>query len=99
MGSLAGRGHNNTGQKGGHIVIHVNEPSYIMGIVSITPRIDYCQGSKWDINLETLDDLHKPQLDQIGFQDQLTENMATVTTAVDGDAAINHFEAVGKVPA
>ena len=99
LGSLAGRGHNNTEQKGGHIVIHVNEPSYIMGIVSITPRIDYCQANKWDVNLETLDDLHKPQLDQIGFQDQLTENMAAVTTAVDGDSAINHFEAVGKVPA
>ena len=97
LGSLAGRGHNNTQQNGGHIVIHVNEPSYIMGIVSITPRIDYCQGNKWDVNLETLDDLHKPQLDQIGFQDQLTENMAGVTTVVD--ASINEFKAVGKVPA
>lgn len=68
-----------------------------MGIVSITPRIDYCQGNKWDVNLETIDDLHKPQLDQIGFQDQLTENMAAVTTIVD--ASINTYKSVGKVPA
>ena len=97
LGSLAGRGHNNTQQNGGHIVIHVNEPSYIMGIVSITPRVDYCQANKWDVNLETIDDLHKPQLDQIGFQDQLTENMAAVTTIVDD--GVNEFKAVGKVPA
>ena len=59
--------------KGGKSIIRVNEPCYIMGIVSITPRIDYSQGNDWSVNLMTLDDLHKPQLDEIGFQDLLCD--------------------------
>ncbi|QGF19345.1 major capsid protein [Antarctic microvirus TYR_006_V_SP_13] len=76
LGSLAGRGKMSTKNKGGAIVIKVDEPSYIMGIVSLTPRLDYSQGNKWDINLKTLDDLHKPALDEIGFQELVTEQMA-----------------------
>ncbi len=47
-----------------------------MGIVSLTPRLDYSQGNKWDVNLETMDDLHKPALDEIGFQELITEQAA-----------------------
>ena len=48
-----------------------------MGIVSITPRVDYCQGNDWDMfQLKTMDDLHKPALDGIGYQDLLTYEMA-----------------------
>lgn len=75
LGTLAGRGIN-TSKKGGKLHIKVTEPSYIMGIVSITPRVDYCQGNDFDINLETLDDLHKPALDGIGYQDLLTNQVA-----------------------
>lgn len=75
LGTLAGRGIN-TSKKGGKLHIKVKEPSYIMGIVSITPRVDYCQGNDFDINLETLDDLHKPALDGIGYQDLLTSQIA-----------------------
>ena len=47
-----------------------------MGIASITPRVDYCQGNDWDItSLDTMDDLHKPQLDSIGYQDLMQEQM------------------------
>lgn len=71
LGTLAGRGIN-TSKKGGKLHIKVTEPCYIMGIVSITPRVDYCQGNDFDIYFTTLDELHKPALDGIGYQDLLT---------------------------
>ena len=78
LGTLAGRGINNrNSRKGGTLKIKVKEPSYIMGIVSITPRVDYAEGEDWDITeLKTIDDLHKPALDGIGFQDLLTRTFA-----------------------
>ena len=75
LGSLAGKGRL-SGQKGGKIEIKCTEPSIIMGIMSITPRLDYAQGNKWYMNLKTIDDLHKPALDGIGFQELITEQMA-----------------------
>nr|WAE43523.1 MAG: major capsid protein [Microviridae sp.] len=80
LGTQAGKGVMGHKHKGGHVVIHVREPAYIMGIVSITPRIDYSQGNKWDINLQTMNDLHKPQLDEIGFQNLVTDEMASWDT-------------------
>lgn len=71
LGTLAGRGIN-TSKKGGKLHIKVTEPCYIMGIASITPRVDYCQGNDFDTYFNTLDDLHKPALDGIGYQDLLT---------------------------
>ena len=71
LGTLAGRGINTT-KKGGKLHIKVTEPCYIMGIASITPRVDYCQGNDFDTYLKTLDDLHKPALDGIGYQDLLS---------------------------
>nr|WGN98173.1 MAG: major capsid protein [Microviridae sp.] len=76
LGSLAGRGKLANSKKGGYLKIKVEEPSYIIGIVSITPRIDYSQGNKWDRNLKTMNDLHKPALDAIGYQDLITSKMA-----------------------
>lgn len=75
LGTLAGRGIN-TLKKGGKLHIKIQEPCYIIGIASITPRVDYCQGNDFDTNLKTLDDLHKPALDGIGYQDLLTEQVA-----------------------
>lgn len=76
LGSLGGRGKLN-GRKGGKIIIKCNEASIIMGIVSLTPRLDYTQGNKWfATDLDNMDDLHKPNLDQIGFQDLIVEQMA-----------------------
>ena len=74
LGTLAGRGRT-TGQKGGHIIVKASEPSYLIGIVSLTPRVDYCQGNDFDTTLETLDDIHKPALDAIGFQDRMCETL------------------------
>lgn len=90
LGSLAGRGFNQ-GKKGGNIVIKCNEPCYIIGIASITPNVDYSQGNDWDMmQLKTMDDLHKPQLDGIGYQDLLSNQM-------NGRANTN--DAIGKQPA
>ena len=58
-------------QKGGHIKIKVTEPCFIMGIGSITPRVDYSQGNEFFNELKTVDDIHKPALDGIGYQDSL----------------------------
>lgn len=76
LATIAGKGTLAQKHKGGYIRIKVDEPSYIIGIISITPRIDYSQGNDWDMDLRTYDDLHKPALDQIGFQDLITKQMA-----------------------
>lgn len=97
LGTLAGRGTLNQKHKGGYIVAKVDEPSYIIGIVSLTPRIDYSQGYDWDVMLKTMNDLHKPALDQIGFQDLITWKMHTVELE-DASGIIRQYSA-GKQPA
>lgn len=93
LGSLAGRGVA-TNHKGGNIIFKADEPGYLLCITSITPRVDYFQGNDWDLYLTTLDDLHKPQLDGIGFQDRLYRHInAGVSNFTDLDKSI------GKQPA
>ena len=100
LGTLAGRGKLTGKHKGGKMVVKCHEPCYIMGIASITPRVDYSQGNKWDTNLKTLDDLHKPDLDQIGFQDLITDEMAWFDSEIDPSAGHElSYKSVGKVPA
>lgn len=94
LGTLAGRG-TSVGHKNGRLKIKVKEPSYLIGIVSITPRVDYCEGNSWDWELQTLDDLHKPQLDGIGFQDLNESLMAWWKAATDTKTETS----VGKQPA
>lgn len=88
LGTLAGRGISSN-EKGGNVVIKVNEPCYIMAISSITPRVDYSMGNDWDLALTNMDDLHKPQLDGIGFQDLSAETMCWGA----------HRYSIGKQPA
>ena len=92
LGSLAGRGIA-TNHKGGSIVFKADEPGYIFCITSITPRVDYFQGNEWDNYLMTLDDLHKPQLDGIGFQDRLYRSVNANTPYAMSSKSI------GKQPA
>ena len=96
LGDLGGKGNLAGNQKGGKLHIKVDEPSYIIGIVSLTPRVDYSQGNDWDVNLNTIDDLHKPSLDAIGFQDLLTEWMAAGTTTIENGQP--QYKSVGKQP-
>jgi len=100
LGSLAGRGFNQ-GKNGGKIVIKCNEPCYIIGIASITPNVDYSQGNDWDMmNLKTMDDLHKPQLDGIGYQDlmagQMHYNARTDSALGKQPAWINYMTDVNR---
>lgn len=99
LGTLAGRGVMTKKHKGGKVVVKVEEPCYIMGIVSLTPRIDYSQGNRWDTNLKTMDDLHKPALDEMGFQDLITDQMAWWDTQVTDGAGTLLFKSAGKQPA
>jgi hypothetical protein len=98
LGTLAGRGRLTGKNKGGKIKIKVDEPSYIIGIVSLTPRIDYSQGNKWDTNLKTMNDLHKPALDEIGYQDLITDQMAWFDTVTESNGTVN-YNTAGKQPA
>lgn len=98
LGSLAGRGRLAYNKKGGYLKIKVEEPSYIIGIVSITPRVDYSQGTKWDRSLRTMNDLHKPALDAIGFQDLITNKMAWWDNFSTNNN-IEHKFSAGKQPA
>ncbi|AXH76998.1 MAG: major capsid protein [Microviridae sp.] len=84
LGTLAGKGAMSKKHKGGKVTVRVNEPSYIIGIISLTPRLDYSQGNKWDTGIKTMDDWHKPALDEIGFQELITEQMAWWDTQEEG---------------
>ena len=79
LGTLAGRGMDSN-HKGGHVIVRATEPGYLIGITSLTPRLDYTQGNQWDVNLISIDDLHKPALDGIGFQDLDAEQLNYVKT-------------------
>ena len=99
LGTLGGRGVMADKHKGGYVNVRVDEPSYVMGLVSLTPRIDYSQGNEWDIHLKSLDDLHKPALDEIGFQDLITEQMAWWDTKYDSVSLKWVQKSAGKQPA
>lgn len=99
LGTLAGRGVLADGQRGGNMIIKVDQHSYIMGIVSITPRIDYSQGNDFDMSLDSMNDWHKPQLDQIGYQDLTTDKMAWFDTMIDTENGLPVMKSAGKLPA
>lgn len=96
LGTLAGKGVT-VGRKGrGKLKFKINEASLIMIINSYTPRIDYSQGNKWWTMLETMNDLHKPAMDGIGFQDLLTEEMAAWDSKDSENGMI--YKGIGKQP-
>lgn len=101
LGGLAGKG-TIINADSEHIVIHIEEPTIIMGIVSITPRIDYSQGNKWYLTeLLNYGDLHVPALDTIGYQNLKAEQLAWFGQGwqeVDG-AIVRIDPSVGKLPA
>lgn len=99
LGTLAGRGNLSQGKKGGKVTIKFDEPTFVIGIVSITPRIDYSQGNEWFTRLETMDDFHKPSLDQIGFQELITDEMAWWSTIGSDVNSEPTYMSAGKQPA
>lgn len=83
IGTLAGRGTvMDRSEKGGRIQIDFKEEAYVIGVCSLTPRLDYSQGNKWHVNIKTMDDWHKPELDGIGFQELITDKMAAWSTEI-----------------
>lgn len=97
LGSLAGKGRLAQNKKGGHVNIKLDEYSWIMGIVSLTPRIDYSQGNKWDTHILTVDDFHKPAMDQIGYQELIIEQFAWWSTFHNDTTWVT--QSAGKQPA
>lgn len=90
LGTLAGRGAERKARGGNSIKIKVREPSMIMIIGSFTPRVDYSQGNKWWTRLQTMNDFHKPNLDAIGFQELITDEMAAFDTIMNGESPTYH---------
>lgn len=97
LGTLAGRGVATMYKSGRGLKIKCTEPSMIMALGSITPRIDYSQGNKWWTRLETMDDFHKPTLDAIGFQELITEEAAAWNTELEEDFT-PIYHSLGKQP-
>lgn len=97
LGTLAGRGIATMYKSGRGLKIKCTEPSMIMALGSITPRIDYSQGNKWWTRLESMDDFHKPTLDAIGFQELITEEAAAWNTELDDDYT-PVYQSLGKQP-
>lgn len=97
LGTLAGRGVATMYKSGRGLKIKCTEPSMIMALGSITPRIDYSQGNKWWTRLETMDDFHKPTLDAIGFQELITEEAAAWNTELEENFT-PIYQSLGKQP-
>lgn len=99
IGQLAGKG-TQVDKQGGKLKINCDEPCIIMAIASITPRLMYSNGNKWfNTDLITVDDLHKPALDGIGFQDLITEQMDwREAQQKNGAKTVTRYSA-GKLPA
>lgn len=97
LGTLAGRGVATMYKSGRGLKIKCTEPSMIMALGSITPRIDYSQGNKWWTRLQNMDDFHKPTLDAIGFQELVAEEAAAWTTEATGSNELV-YQSLGKQP-
>lgn len=97
LGTLAGRGVATMYKSGRGLKIKCTEPSMIMALGSITPRIDYSQGNKWWTRLHNMDDFHKPTLDAIGFQELIAEEAAAWTTETPEDF-VHTYQSLGKQP-
>lgn len=97
LGTLAGRGVATMYKSGRGIKIKCTEPSMIMALGSITPRIDYSQGNKWWTRLQNMDDFHKPTLDAIGFQELIAEEAAAWSTEAIGSNDVV-YQSLGKQP-
>ena len=70
-----------------------------MGIISLTPRVDYSQGNKWTTNLRTMADMHVPAMDGIGWQDLIVDQKAYWTTDVNMTNGAITWQSEGKQPA
>lgn len=91
LGDIAAIGRGGKPLNSGHVHYQCEEPGYIMGLMAITPMVDYSQGNDFDLNLQTIDDLHKPALDGIGYQDLIQEQMVGETSTYNGSPNISNM--------
>ena len=91
LGDIAAIGRGGRPTNSGHIHYQCEEPGYIMGLMAITPMIDYSQGNDFDLNIQTIDDIHKPALDGIGYQDLIQEQMVGETSTYNNGATISNL--------
>lgn len=91
LGDIASIGRGGKPLNNGHIHYQCEEPGYIMGLMAITPMVDYSQGNDFDLNLQTMNDLHKPALDGIGYQDLIQEQMVGETSVYENNSLISNM--------
>lgn len=92
LGDIAAIGRGGKPLNNGHVYYQCEEPGYIMGLMAITPMVDYSQGNDFDLNLQTIDDLHKPALDGIGYQDLIQEQMVGETSVYAGSGSLDNIK-------
>lgn len=98
LGAIASRGQFGSKHKGGYVQVEADEEMLVMVIAKITPRLVYNQGNDWTTNLKTLEDLHKPVFDKIGYQNLLTDQIVAGDTQVNVSGVLTTYSA-GKQPA
>ena len=98
LATLAGKGRLDNQRNGGEVNFRASEMGMLMIFASIKPRVDYTQGNDWSYKLESIDDLHKPEFDQIGFQNLDAEQMHWLNAAQRDDGSWL-TQTVGKQPA
>lgn len=104
LGELGGKGRLADKTKGGKLIFKASEIGFLIGIVSITPRIYYTQQNEFYMtDIKSMDDFHKPGLDQIGFQDLIGERLCFEDTVLGqsgtNGSTIIFRSKVGKLPA
>ena len=92
LGDIAAIGRGGKPTNSGHIYYQCEEPGYIIGVMAITPMIDYSQGNDFDLNMTSLDDLHKPALDGIGYQDLIQEQIVGTTAEYLNSGSVSNIK-------
>ena len=96
-GTIVGRGVMGEKHHGGKVHVQVDEASLVMVLAHIVPRLDYFQGNDWTGDIFTMEDLHNPNKDNIGFQDLITDWMASWDTKIRPDGTLIYYSQ-GKQP-
>lgn len=82
LGELAGRGVGS--MTGGTRLFRATEPGYIVGMFSITPMVDYCQGISPVLSRVDPLSFYYPDFDRIGFQPKMASELCALN-ALDSD--------------
>lgn len=67
-----------------HHYVSVDEPGTLCIIVSLVPKVDYCQGLERELTETSFSDDYKPQFAQLGYQDVPYSDYSLFPAASDG---------------